>query len=316
MQRYLQQRLKFRHLRVIDAIVTHESILQAAKALGLSQPALTKNLQEVEEIVGARLFDRHARGADPTPFGLTVAASARRLLSEIGRLEDELDAIEGGDGGPVVVGALPVAAAGVLPGALARLKIARPDIEVRVTQGRTEELISLLTLREIDLIIGQLYPMPQDDGLVRTPFYSEPISVLARHDHPIFTQGLDIRLVLADYSLVLPTVSQRVGREIDGLLAEMGIEPRQPLRSSSPAMIREILYATDSVAVMPHMMLAGDLLRGAMRLLPFETSARARPAGLIRRGETSLLRNAQAFVDAARGYVGEIEDRLARGNDA
>jgi hypothetical protein len=79
-KRYLQQRLKFRHLRVIDAIVTHESILQAAKALGLSQPALTKSLQEVEEIVGARLFDRHARGADPTPFGLTVAASARRLL--------------------------------------------------------------------------------------------------------------------------------------------------------------------------------------------------------------------------------------------
>jgi len=311
-QRYLQQRLKFRHLRVIDAIVTHESILQAAKALGLSQPALTKNLQEVEEIIGARLFDRHARGADPTPFGLTVAASARRLLSEIGRLEDELEALEGGDGGPVVVGALPVAAAGVLPGALARLKIARPDIEVRVIQGRTEELISLLTLREIDLIIGQLYAMPQDDGLVRTPFYSEPISVLARHDHPIFSQAGEIAEVLCAYSLVLPTVSQRVGREIDGLLAEIGVAPKQPLRSSSAAMIREILYATDSVAVMPHMMLAGDLLRGAMRLLPLEISNRERPAGLIRRGDTSLLRNAQAFVDAARGYVGEIESRLGR----
>lgn len=316
MKRYLQQRLKFRHLRVIDAIVTHESILQAAKALGLSQPALTKSLQEAEEIVGARLFDRHARGADATPFGLTVAASARRLLAEIGRLEDELDSLDGGDGGPVVVGALPVAAAGVLPGALARLKIARPDIEVRVTQGRTEELISQLTVREIDLIIGQLYPMPENDGLVRTPFYSEPISVLARHDHPIFGQGLDAAQALAAYSVVLPTVSQRVGREIDGLLAEMGVLPRQPLRSSSAAMIREILYATDSVAVMPHMLLAGDLLRGAMRLLPIEAEARPRPAGLIRRGDTPLLRNAQAFVEAARGYVGEIEDRLAQSRPA
>jgi LysR family pca operon transcriptional activator len=227
-RRYLQQRLKFRHLRVIDAIVTHESILQAAKALGLSQPALTKSLQEVEEIVGARLFDRHARGADPTAFGLTVAASARRLLAEIGRLEDELDALEGGDGGPVVVGALPVAAAGVLPGALARLKIARPDIEVRVIQGRTEELISQLTLREIDLVIGRLYEMPQDDGLVRTPFYSEPISVLARHDHPIFASGDPTPAALADYSLVLPTVSQRVGQEIDVLLAEMGSRRASP----------------------------------------------------------------------------------------
>ncbi|MEH0194266.1 LysR substrate-binding domain-containing protein [Caulobacter sp. CCNWLY153] len=312
MQRFLQQRLKFRHLRVIDAVVTHESILQAAKALGLSQPALTKSLQEVEEIVGARLFDRHARGADPTPFGRTVAASARRLLAEISRLEDELAVLEGGDGGPVIVGALPVAAAGVLPGALARLKIARPDIEVRVTQGRTEELIALLTLREIDLIIGQLYPMPEDDGLVRTPFYSEPISVLARHDHPIFAAHTDPKAALCAYSLVLPTVSQRVGREIDGLLAEIGVTPKQPLRSSSAAMIREILYATDSIAVMPHMMLAGDLLRGEMRLLPLEIGGRLRPAGLIRRGDTALLRNAQAFVDAARGYVGEIESRLAK----
>ena len=311
MKRYLQQQLKFRHLRVIDAIITHESILQAAKALGLSQPALTKSLQEVEEIVGARLFDRHARGADPTPFGLTFAASARRLLSEIGRLEDELDALEGGDGGPVVVGALPVAAAGMLPGALARLKIARPDIEVRVTQGRTEELISLLALRQIDLIIGQLYAMPQDDGLVRVPFYAEPISVLARHDHPIFRRDQNLKAALSEYSLVLPTVSQRVGQEIDVLLAEMGVTPRQPLRSSSAAMIREILYATDSVAVAPHMMLAGDLLRGAMRLLPLECGAPPRPAGLIRRGDTALLRNAQAFVDAARGYVGEIESRIA-----
>jgi LysR family pca operon transcriptional activator len=310
-RRYLQQRLKFRHLRVIDAIVTHESILQAAKALGLSQPALTKSLQEVEEIVGARLFDRHARGADPTAFGLTIAASARRLLAEIGRLEDEFDALEGGDGGPVVIGALPVAAAGVLPGALARLKISRPDIEVRVIQGRTEELISQLTLREIDLVIGRLYELPQDDGLVRAPFYSEPISVLARHDHPVFASGEPTPAALADYSLVLPTVSQRVGQEIDVLLAEMGIAPHQPLRSSSVAMIREILYATDSLGVIPHMMLAGDLMRGTMRLLPLPATCRPRPAGLIRRGDTPLLRNAQAFVDATRDYVRGIEAQLA-----
>ncbi|WP_158285822.1 LysR substrate-binding domain-containing protein [Caulobacter sp. D5] len=311
MRRYLQQRLKFRHLRVIDAIATHDSILQAARTLGLSQPALTKSLQEIEEIVGARLFDRHARGVDPTPFGLTVAAAARRLLAEIGRLEDELDALEGGDGGPVVVGALPVAAAGVLPGTLARLKIARPDIEVRVIQGRTEELISQLSRRELDLVIGRLYTLAEPDGLVRTPFYSEPISVVARADHPIFDRRDATAAVLADYSLVLPTVSQRVGQEIDVLLAEMGVAPHQPLRSSSVAMIREILYATDGVAVIPHMMLAGDLLRGALRLLPLPATGRPRPAGLIRRGDTALLRNTQAFVDAARAYVGEIESRLA-----
>jgi LysR family pca operon transcriptional activator len=91
----------------------------------------------------------------------------------------------------------------------------------------------------------------------------------------------------------------------------MGITPHQPLRSSSVAMIREILYATDSIGVIPHMMLAGDLMRGTMRLLPLPATGRPRPAGLIRRGDTALLRNAQAFVDATRDYVRGIEAQLA-----
>ena len=105
-----------------DAIEAHQSLLKASAALGLSQPALTKSLQELEETLQFRLFERHARGVRPTEAGAVFVRAARRILAELRRLDEELDLLSTPGGGAVALGVLPVAAAGVLPGALARLK--------------------------------------------------------------------------------------------------------------------------------------------------------------------------------------------------
>jgi DNA-binding transcriptional LysR family regulator len=78
-------------MRVVDAIATHRSLKRAAAALGLIQPALTKALQELEELLGTRLFDRQPRGTQPNAMGEAVAASARRMLAAAQRLQDEFD---------------------------------------------------------------------------------------------------------------------------------------------------------------------------------------------------------------------------------
>jgi LysR family pca operon transcriptional activator len=309
-KRHLHHRLKFRHLRVIDAICTHQSILQAAKSLNLSQPALSRALHEVEEIVGLRLFERHPRGVTATAFGLAVGESARRALSEINHLEDRLDALEGGPGGPIVVGALPVTAAGILPGALARFQALHPDIEVNIVQGRNDELLSALALREVDFVLGRLYEPKTPDAFVRTELYNETIGVIARCDHPVFGGGAISREHLRACSLVLPTVSQRVGQEIEAYLRELGLDGGAALRSSSISLIRETLHHTDSVTIMPAVMLIGDIQRGGLKVLPLAPAAPPRPAGLIRRGDLALLGNARAFVDAFKAYVRDIERHL------
>lgn len=310
MKRHLQQRLKFRHLRVVDAILSHESILQAAKALGLSQPALTKNLQELEEIVGARLFERHVRGVTPNPHGRAVGEAARRMLLEANRLEDQLDALDGSDGGPVSVGALPVAAAGIMPGALARFQAAHPNVEVEVRVERSEQLLAALAAREVDFVVGRLYERP-GDGFCRKVFYDEDISILARADHPLFGAGKVISLAaLADYPLVLPTVSQKIGLDIDDYLKRIELEPHQPLRSSSLPLIRETLHATDSITAMPKVMLVGDIMRGSIRIVPLDSRNTPRPAGVILRSDAPLLKNAAAFVETFRSYAEDVHKAL------
>src|SRR5215213_5560381 len=91
--RHLDQRLKLHLLRALDAIDAQRSLLKASTALGVSQPALTKSLQEIEDIVGVRLFDRHARGVQPTEAGAVLVQSARRILAEMRRIDEELDRV-------------------------------------------------------------------------------------------------------------------------------------------------------------------------------------------------------------------------------
>lgn len=308
-KRYLDQRLRLQFLRAVDAIDTHRSLLKASAALGLSQPALTKSLQELEELLQLRLFERHPRGVRPTEAGAVFVRSARRVLAELRRLNEELDLLSVPGGGTVALGALPVAAAGVLPGALTRLKAMHPEMRVRLQQGRTEELLPLLASGEIDLIVGRLYQPPVPDGFEREALWTEPISILARAEHPLFRAERVTIDELRRYDLVLPTVTQRVGQEIDTLLAALTLEPAASLRSSSYGFIREMLHGTDLISVMPRLMMVGDLIRGTLRIVPLPITAPDRPAGLILPRGRTLPPAGHAFVSCLRAYVGDLAQR-------
>ena len=307
-RRYLDQRLRLPLLRAVDAIERHRSLLKASVALGVSQPALTKSLHELEDMLQLRLFDRHSRGVRPTEAGAVFVRSARHILAELRRLDEDLDLLSSPGGGGVALGALPVAAAGVLPGALARLKAAHPAIRVRLQQGRTEELLPLLASGEIDLIVGRLYEPPVPDGFGREALWTEPLSVLARAGHPLLAARVSLD-ALRRCDLVLPTITQRVGGEIEHLLARLGIDPAAALRSSSYELIREMLHGTDLLSVMPRLMMAGDLLRGTLRVVPLPIPAPDRPAGLILPRGGALSPAALAFVECLRAHVAELAGR-------
>jgi len=308
-RRYLDQRLKLHHLRAVEAIIAQRSLLKAAALLGITQPALTRTVQELEEITGQRLFDRLPRGVRPTEAGTALGQAAHRIRAELRRLDDELDRLADPGRGTVALGTLPVAATGVLPGALTRLKTEHPGIRVRLEQGRTEELLPKLAAGEIDLIVGRLYEPTIADGFPREPLWEEPISILARAGHPVFTQEPVTLEALREYDLVLPTVSQRVGQETESFLSLLRLTPASSLRSSSYGFIREMLHATDLISVMPRLMMAGDLLRGTLRVVPLPVPAPPRPAGIILPRGRPLPPAAQAFLGCLRAYVAEIGQR-------
>jgi DNA-binding transcriptional LysR family regulator len=210
------------------------------------------------------------------------------------------------------------ATAPVVPGALTRLRALYPAISVRLQQGRTEELLPLLASGEIDLIVGRLYRPVMPDGFVREPLWTEPISILARAGHELFKQDHVTVEDLRRYELVLPTVSQRVGQEIEHLLATLDLTPTASLRSSSYGFIREMLHGSDLLSVMPRLMMVGDVMRGSLRVVALPIPAPDRPAGLILPRGRALQPQVHLFVECLRSYVLEMAERgiadLAPGN--
>lgn len=308
MRRYLDQKLKMRQLRAVDAIATHRSLQRAARALGQTQPALTKTLHEVEAMVGARLFERHARGVEANALGRAVAGAARRILAEVTRLEEDLDGLVAAAAGTVAIGALPVAAAGVLPGTLRLLRDRHPDLRVRLVQGTTEQLLPALAAGEVDIVIGQLYPPAAPDGFAREPMWEEPVAVLVRAGHPLLDRASIGAADLAAFDLVIPTLGQRIGRDIDLALAAIGlVPPAGTLRVSSVIVIREMLLAGDAVTLIPRLMLRGDIERGIVAELPLPLDLPPRPAGIVRMPDRPATAGLEAVVECLREVVGRPE---------
>jgi LysR family pca operon transcriptional activator len=277
----LAQRLRIRQLQVIVAIAEQRSLLAASRALGISQPALSKALQEIEEALGVRIFDRMSRGVAPNAYGQAILIRARTVLAELNRIGDDLVQIAQQSAGTVVIGALPTAAAGILPATLGRLRSRHPRLGIKVLQGRTHELLPLLGSGGLDVIVGRLYAPDTPDDFHREVLYDEPISVLARAGHPLFAAA-DCAGALPAYDLVLPSLEQRVGQEVDQILATLGDRiPKPLLRASSLSFIRELVLSCDVVALLPRLTMAGDLLRGTVRVVPMEIQTPRRPAGLI-----------------------------------
>ena len=307
MRRSLDRLLKFRQLRKVEALVRHQTLTRAASELGLTQPALTKAVRELEEVIGEPLFERHARGVRPTAAGQGLAQFARASLADLRRLEESLDLRGEAQQASVVAGALPVAAVGLLPAVMRRVRTDQAGLRIRLVEARTEALLGQLEAGEVDLVVGRLYAPPTPDGLEREALYAEPISIMARSGHPLHRLRRPTARDVAAYDLVLPEFSQRIAHDIEHFMAsiELAASPGS-IRSTSRGFIREMVLGSDMVTVMPRMVMGGDLLRGQVRLVPLSAPLMARPAGVITNPRRGVSPGARLLIGLIRQTIAQL----------
>lgn len=183
--------LNLRELQVFKAVVELGSLGKASDALNLTQPALTRILKRLEQQLGAPLFDRHAHGMSPTPYGLALEPYASLMLSESSNAIREVREMLGLERGIVRVGAVSSAVENFLPDAVERLTANRPGVQVHVVEGLSDELALWLAKGEIDLAIGFAMPASEEITLIAQSELQEGCRVVAAIDHPLRSrQGL------------------------------------------------------------------------------------------------------------------------------
>lgn len=176
--------LETRHLRMVCAIADFGSVTRAAAALGMSQPALTRQVQRMERALGGMLFVRDGSGSTATALGHRVLARARALLPALDEINAEMG-VGGGDPQVVRYGAeAGPLAAGLLP----HLRRIRPSAEVSFRTGTSPALVELVENGHLEL--AAIFEFPEyetrlSSDVDRHVVVTEPIFVLLAEDHPL-----------------------------------------------------------------------------------------------------------------------------------
>ena len=225
MAQNLATRLTLKHLRLIAAVAEHRQLSLAAHALAVTQPAASRSLAEIEQLIGAALFERHPRGMDPTPLGAGLALRARTIIESLSNAAEEVEQLRFGRGGVVRIGAVTGAAVGIVVPVIHQLKALAPDAEVHVQVGMSEELIADLMALRLDMALGRLpvTARPADFDLV--PASGEQVRVVANAAHPLAGTGV---LSIRDLS-AQPWVMQGPGAPVRRAVEEAFLHAGAPL---------------------------------------------------------------------------------------
>jgi DNA-binding transcriptional LysR family regulator len=281
---FLRARLRTRHLLLLSAIGEEGNICRAAEMLSMSQPAASRLLRELEEIIGADLFERQARGVKANWYGEALIRHARNALSSLTEAAAEIEALKCGRTGQVNVGSIVGPAANLVPRAVMRVALDYPLVRVQVVVDTSERLIQLLGEGAIDLMVGRL-PAKQDTSrFTFGPLGDEAVSAVARRGHPLLGGG-SIRLShLVDSTWIVPPKGTSLRHRFEMMFRESGLEcPGRLVETASPMVVTRLLEETDFVAVLPRDV--ADYYTGCALIagLPIELACEADPFGVISR---------------------------------
>lgn len=295
-------RIRLRHLRTFLEVARERGVGRAAGTLRVSQPAVTKTLRELEEVLGAPLFHREGRRVRLTVAGEVLLPYAGQAIGAIRRGIESV-AIDGG--GPLVrIGALPTVSARILPVAVATLIRESPAPRLRLVTGENAVLLEQLRSGVLDMVVGRLAEPERMTGFFFEHLYSEQVVFVARPNHPLFAAGVDLLTLLGDYPMLMPPQGSVIRPAVERFLLTRGIaRPRTMIETVSDSFGRAFVRAENAVWVISQGVVASDLAEGLLAALPIDTDDTRGPVGLTMRTDThaqpELERIMQAIRDAA-----------------
>src|SRR4030088_1295629 len=152
--------MELRHLRYFVAVASARSVCLAARGLNVTQPGLSRQTQNLEQDLSVRLFDRIGRKIVLTGDGNELLGRARRILADAEAFRERAQALGGGKGGVLRIGATPQFIEAALPEVLARYHRARPGVEVQVMEDGASPLLLRVHQGELPLSLCALCPDP------------------------------------------------------------------------------------------------------------------------------------------------------------
>jgi LysR family transcriptional regulator of gallate degradation len=297
-----------RRLALFASLSELHNMPAVAAAFGVTQPALSALVRELEARTGRVLFTRTARGVTPTRAGSHLAFRCKRALAELRSIGSDLAALRGAVEGSVAVGALPLSRTLILPSAIAALVARHPRLRVSTVESPYEALAAALRSGDIDFIIGALR-LPEDaKDLVQTALFEDRISLIVRAGHPLAKRSRIGRPALQRAQWVLSRPGSPSRELLERAFREAGhAAPVPAVETGDLALLRGLLLRSDMVTAISAHQLHYEIETGALVVLPYPLESTRRRIGLTQRANALPSPAAMALMEAVRQTVKQID---------
>ena len=294
------QRIRLRHLHTFVAVAQQGTLGRAAETLNLSQPALSKTLNELEQLTGTRLFERGRLGAQLTLVGEQFLTHAMKVLDALNSAGQALNRKEGLNNDIVRIGALPTAALGILPTVIGQFHKQQKDITLQVATMNNTMLLAGLKSGEIDIGIGRMSDPELMSGLHYELLFLESLKLVVRPGHPLLQETVTLSRVM-EWPVVVSPKGTVPRQNAEALLQSQGCKmPAGCIETLSASLSRQLTVDFDYVWFVPSGAVKDDLRRGVLTALPIATQGAGEPIGILTRVDATLTPGTHTLLSAIR----------------
>ncbi|VDZ78836.1 LysR family transcriptional regulator [Salmonella bongori] len=282
------------------AVAQQGTLGRAAETLNLSQPALSKTLNELEQLTGTASFERGRLGAQLTVPGEQFLTHAVKVLDALNTAGQALNRKEDASTDVVRIGALPTAALGILPAVIGRFHQQQKSTSLQVATMNNTMLLAGLKSGDIDLGIGRMSDPELMSGLNYELLFLESLKLVVRPGHPLLQETITLSRIM-EWPVVVSPKGTVPRQNAEALLQSQGCKlPAGCIETLSASLSRQLTVDYDYVWFVPSGAVKEDLRQATLVSLPVPTQSAGEPIGILTRVDTLLSTGAQTLIAAIR----------------
>ncbi len=305
------------HLIQLSAVVDAGSVSKGAEALGMSQPAVSRSLAQLEARVGKPLFVRGYRPLQATPLGIQLATHGRRILIESRRATEAVQSLLRGTKGLVRVCGVPFFMDAMISRIIAEFQNTHADVMVEQSYGNLAEVSLGLNAAQLDLGIVPLGTSAEPRGLHFQPILAARNVVCCRTGHPLIrTKRLNLD-ELALYPWVAPLPGSPLLADLFAIRSSLGTTDLD-IRYSGGSLLSLMNYLsdTDALAVMPFSVIFAERKQSRISVLPVDIPQPQRNLGILRLADGNENPAAAAFANFVISAFDAMKQLIQRHENA
>ncbi|MBS1229293.1 MAG: putative LysR family transcriptional regulator [Proteobacteria bacterium] len=297
-------KISVRQIVLLNALDEFRNMGRAAISMHMTQPAVSHLLQQLEEKLGVKLFERLPRGMEPTIYGEVMVRYAKSVIHDFEHAEAEIAELSQGASGLVRIGSVIEPVPFLLTKSLLAFKAENPGVRISLEVGTSDTLVPLLIRGDLDLVLGRIPDQLHNQNLEIVFFeMGEHMSVIARPGHRLASKKKIDFSDISDATWILHPVGSPIRLRIESALKQAGMTAKLDIvETASLLATTAMIEESDMIAVVPHDVAQHYAKYGMVTILPIKLPTLMVNPGMITRKAKTLSPAAQKLLHCLKQY--------------